>query len=140
MLIQDYHCNCQLLLYFSKDVLHQMFSSKPLSQITKNPALQPFQQQLTLYVVYFTVPHHLFYQQKMSRLLCLSFGLNSGLECTRYYLSSSPLPYLPSAMASQCFYRPLQVSCCLLVVRVRLLYFPLKRLHGLCLGLEFNPG
>ena len=102
-----------------------------------------------LYVIYFIVTRHLYYQQKIGLLLW--FWRKSILECTEYSISPnffrgeplSPLPIVkgyyclsvtittpqtalpPSsnatAMASQCIYKPSQVSCCLLFVRGLLL-------------------
>ena len=101
-------------------------------------------------IVFFTVPHHLFYRQKIGGLIW--FWQKSGLECTKYSISphifrgglltfpfqwrratsvSAPPSPPPSsnavAMASQCFYRPPQVSRCLLFVRGCLLHTLLER-------------
>jgi len=48
-------------------------------------------------------------------------------------LHDAPHPYLPPAMPGRCFYKPPQVSCCLLFVWGLLLYSLLKRLVCECI-------
>ena len=99
---------------------------------------------LMLYIVYFTVPRHLFHWQKTSWLIWMKkWPRNSRMHqtfsgpllcyCDYHYPTASPsLNLTPSSDASAmtlcCFCRPPQVSCCLLFVRGHLLYSLLKRL------------
>ena len=66
----------------------EVFSLVCLFKASCTTSLFNSSRRLTLYVVYFTIPRHLFYQQKIRQLLW--FWWKSRLEYTKY--SISPLP------------------------------------------------